>query len=230
MQDPLSEVRQALSAERFAEYRKTAIDDTEAVGRYLWNTRLCESLYPTIQFLEVALRNSLHSSISTKYGAGPFKDIPCWLDNDPPILEPDELKSVARAKRTLVEQGKPLQIGRVVAELNFGFWTSLLDLRYERFTNIFWPQLLQPTFPFMPRRIRTRKIVSSRFNNIRHLRNRVSHHEPIWHWKDLPDQHAQLVEALSWISSDLVVLARRIDRFNEVFREGWDKYRTGVLG
>lgn len=229
MQDPLLDAKTALSLERFAEYRKTAADDSEALARYTWNTRLCEALYPSLHYFEVALRNNLHSAISTRFPSGPWSDVQCWMDLTNPVLDEIERRAVNRAKGVLRDQGKPLEIGRMVAELNFGFWTSLLDVRYER-SNVFWPHLLRPTFPRMPKTDRKRRIVSARINSIRLLRNRVSHHEPIWHWRDLKSQHDGILEALSWISSDLALLLRTIDRFEEVFHEGWNRYRTGVLG
>jgi len=106
------------------------------------------------------------------------------MDASTPIQEQMERAAVGRAKDTLVKQAKPLEAGRMVAELSFGFWTSLLDVRYER-SNVLWPHLLRPTFPRMRNRDRKRKTISARINSIRLLRNRVSHHEPIWHWRDL---------------------------------------------
>jgi hypothetical protein len=50
--------------------------------------------------------------------------------------------AIARLRR----KGKPSVPGRVVAELTFGFWTNLLDVRYER-RQILWPPLLEAAFP-----------------------------------------------------------------------------------
>ncbi|WP_444945362.1 hypothetical protein ACJJIP_13825 [Microbulbifer sp. VTAC004] len=63
-----------------------------------------------------------------------------------------------------------LDAGRVIAELSFGFWTSLLDRRYKQ---VLWPRLLKTAFPEMPRRLRTRNNLSRRFQRICHLRNRI---------------------------------------------------------
>ncbi len=52
MQDPLDHLKQVISAPRFAEYARTASSDADAVGRYVWNTRLCEALYPSLNGLE----------------------------------------------------------------------------------------------------------------------------------------------------------------------------------
>lgn len=39
---------------------------------------------------------------------------------------------VSQAKNTLAVKRKPPDPGRRVAELSFGFWTALLDRRYEQ--------------------------------------------------------------------------------------------------
>lgn len=82
----------------------------------------------------------------------------------------------------LTRQHKALNPGRIIAELNFRFWTSMLDKRYEQ---VLRPQLIKTAFPYMQRKIRTRKVLSQQFHKIRQLRNRIFHHKPIWHWQDL---------------------------------------------
>jgi hypothetical protein len=36
-------------------------------------------------------------------------------------------------------------------------------------------------------------------NRIRFLRNRIFHHEPIWHWKDLGQQHKKIPQLLEYV-------------------------------
>lgn len=229
MQDLLTDFRCAISAERFAEYRRTAASDAEAVGRYVWNARLSEALYPALLHLEVSLRNNLHTAISSRFPTGPWNEVQCWLDLQQPILEVDQVREVRKAKQRLKVQSKPLDTGRIIAELNFGFWNSLLDLRYER-SNTLWPHLLKKVFPNIPRTDRKRKFLSSRINRIRTLRNRVFHFEPIWHWRDLTIQHTDLLEAIGWLSTDSLILTNAADRFDEVFHETWTRHSSGVLG
>ena len=115
-------------------------------------------------------------------------------------------------------QNKPIEPDRIIAELTFGFWTSLLDRRYERL----WHQIIRTTFPHMPRTNRTRQNLSSRFNKIRNLRNRVFHHEPIWYWQDLQQQHQDMLEALSWMSPEMKELVMTVDRFETTYNDGLD--------
>jgi hypothetical protein len=76
--------------------------------------------------LEVALRNNIHEAASRRYST------PNWLTQQPSVLHPPEQDQVTVALGRLQRSAKPTTIGRIVAELNFGFWTSLLDRRYEQ--------------------------------------------------------------------------------------------------
>ena len=73
----------------------------------------------------------------------------------------------------------------------------------------------------MPNTLRTRKTLSKRFNRIRHLRNRVFHHEPVWYWQDLAQQHQEILEAIAWIEPALKDLVMTVDRFPETYQLGY---------
>lgn len=219
-QQHLDALTPALSAERLSGYRLPADTDAlDALARYAWNVAIAEALYPTLQSVEIALRNTLHVAI-----AGQLNN-PRWLTMSSTMLAPREAATVAEAVLTLNRQGKPLTEGRLIAELSFGFWTSLLDRRYEP---ALWPSLLRPAFPSLPRRRRTRHELSRRFTQIRRLRNRAFHHEPIWHWQDLPRQHAELLEAIVWINPALAQTIRTFDRFLAVYMAGTAPLRTSI--
>lgn len=201
-----------LAAERLNAYRRAGdSDDLDSLARYTWNMAISEALYPALQCLEIALRNTLHEAVAAQFAS------PQWLTTPPPALAPREADAVAAAILTLSRQRKPATTGRLIAELNFGFWTSLLDRRYEP---TLWPVLLRPAFPYLPRRRRTRHTLSVRFTAIRRLRNRVFHHEPIWHWQDLAQQHRDVIEALHWISPPLAGVVVAVDRFPAVHAGG----------
>lgn len=209
-----------LSAERLAGYRGrpvATVSDREAFARYLWNMALAESLYPSLQALEVALRNTLHAALTQHFGCEDWYDVPGMLQHR------NEQEALVRAKASLAEIGRPLEPSRVVAELSFGFWTSLLNQRYEQ---RLWPSLLKPAFPFLPKGQRTRKTLSTRLDKVRRLRNRVFHHEPIWHWRDLGQKHSDIHEAIGWIRPMVRDLVRTVDRFPAVHAGGAQAYEA----
>lgn len=218
----VTNIERTVSAARLSVYRRpTDVGDLDAIARYLWNVALSEALYPALQTLEITLRNSLCDAITSH-----FID-PLWFDRQPPVLHQSELDKVAAAKRELLREKKPLEAGRIVAELNFGFWTSLLDRRYER---ILWPRFLKQVFPAMPRRIRTRHALSQRLNTVRKLRNRVFHHESII-TSSIPDLHArhkQILEVIAWISPAMGDTIALMDRFPATHASGILPYRSMI--
>jgi hypothetical protein len=206
-----SKLRDGTSASRLDVYRQDGDADFDVIAKYLWNVGLCEALYPAIQTLEVALRNTIHQAAVGRF----HRDD--WFDPPDSPLHAEERAAVTAAKAELGKQGKPLEGNRIVAELTFGFWVSLLNSRYER---ILWPRMLTPAFPSMPRHIRTRPTLSKRLNEIRRLRNRMFHHERISHWPNLPQCHADILEAVGWINAEWERVLTVADHFQEAYSVG----------
>lgn len=223
----LEAMRHALSPARLGSYRYGNDDEVGVLSTYLWSMALCEALYPALHGLEVALRNSLFTAGERKFAGIRHRHVPCWLDADPPILAPEERGRVDEAKSRLRSRGKPLDAPHLVAELTFGFWTALFDVRYEH-RQVLWPHMLAAVFPSIPPHLRKRKAISSRLNRVRLLRNRAFHHEPIWHWRDLREQYDAIRELLQWISPPLDSTVALNDRFPDVLASGRLAYRDGV--
>lgn len=174
---------------------------------YLWNIHLSESLYQSLCFLEITFRNALVEAITKVFG---LTEWPLEYE----LLADKEASKVINVIFELEKHKKKVTSDEIIAELTFGFWTSLLDKRYEQ---VLWPKIITKTFPFMPREIRTRKTLSKRFNRIRLLRNRVFHYEPIWHWKNLKQQYSELVEALMWLEPKANELLKQECQFLKVY-------------
>lgn len=177
----------------------------EALIAYSWNIELSQALYPRLQILEIALPNSLHNVITACYKTDYWFDLP--------FLHPREKERVIQTKDNLQKDKKPIEVGSIVAELSFGFWTSLFDVRYEHDQTL-WPKLLKSTFPFLPKGQRTRSYLSRELNRIRFLRNRTFHYEPIWHWKDLPQQHSCIIYLIKSLSISAAQYLEPLDDFN----------------
>ena len=78
--------------------------------------------------------------------------------------------------------------GKVIAELMFGFWLNLTDRRVE---HTLWVPFLHKAF--LPRTPPRRAAFNNLLEKLRQLRNRVAHHEPIFHM-DLVEAHRILRE------------------------------------
>lgn len=195
----LAQIEQSVSSERLAPYLADASGSLNiAVKLYEQNTLLSESLYGVLQGLEVALRNGMH----TELAAG-FRNSSWWMVAN---LGPDQQDMLVKAQHALTREGKPLDAGRVVAELSFGFWTSLFGRGY---TDL-WRNHLVKVFP---RRSLQRADVQTRLNSIRKLRNRVAHHEIILH-RSLQRDVNQIVDTISWINPSVAWWIRSNSSFD----------------
>lgn len=223
----LADVRPAIGHARLEAYRAGG-SDLDMLARYYWNITLGESLYPTLSGLEVTLRNSIHQA-----GATIFTN-DRWFD-DPRVLplQTREQAQLDDAKHELMRRGRPLEVGRIIAELPFAFWTGLLNAPYER--RLWHPRaalgLLPIAFPFVPNRYRSRQPIFDRVNKVRFLRNRIAHHEPIWNWNrpSLVVQHREIIETIGWMNPAVQRTIQRADRFDAVAARGLDEARARVL-
>lgn len=178
----------ALSSERLARYVAAGGGIEAGIQLYAWNCALSEALYTPLQGLEVALRNALGEKLKQAYGSDWFE-----LDPGPPITNP-LVDMVKAACEELRKRGRGTTHGRVTAELNLGFWTGLLAKRHE--TSL-WRPHFRAAFPGAPNPL-LRKEVFSRLDQIRRLRNRIAHHEPIF-VRDGAGDHAAILELIGWI-------------------------------
>lgn len=199
---------------RLKRYRLTQNeDDAILLQRYLWNIRLSEALYPALALFEVIFRNRVDQAISRVYGEDWLDE--AWLHWPQKSTYPKKQIQEKRAKlkSTAVR-------GHLVAELNMGFWTSLLEKPYKP---IIWdkPGVFETAFPGFKGKILDRpQHVFKRLERIRILRNRISHHEPIF---DMPNgldcSYKDLVEMICWLSEDGETLLRSLCRFESVWNE-----------
>jgi hypothetical protein len=102
-------------------------------------------LYPTLQAFEVGLRNSVHSALSKHFHSEN------WFDQAGRLLNWQRY-AVQEARADLTKHGKPHDAGRIVAELNFGFWHSMFNRPYEAgLWHANGAALLAAVFPHLPR-------------------------------------------------------------------------------
>src|SRR6185436_6537189 len=137
----LRRIETALSADRLhLGFRSSPTETDECViARHLYNSGLCEALFPTLHTLEIALRNSidrvLHADLPTStHGGAGVSGLPsagCWLDASSGVLGAWEQEEVRKVKQRLVREGKRVTRHRLLAGLSLGFWAGLFTRRYE---------------------------------------------------------------------------------------------------
>lgn len=203
---------------RIQPYLRVAKGDTQrALAYYYYNVELCRAFYPALHALEVALRNALDKAIqrylsehSILAARVPNPLLRSWLTMDPTlVVHTGAQASVRRAVGELLPKGadSPKKVhGDLVAALSFGFWTSLLAEAYDSdavppVDLAWWPAMKNVAFPSATEV--TMPMISRQFVSIRHFRNRVFHHEPIWpknaHQPTPSERYGEIVQSLRWI-------------------------------
>lgn len=210
----MEEYISVLSIDRLKSYELLCPSKLEGniIGAYHWNLLICETLYPFIHSVEIALRNSIHQAATRRF------DTEFWFEI---VVTDGKSKAILDdTKRDLNHRFEHVTASDIVASLTFGFWTTLIKHKtYANSHNPYrlWPDLISSVFPYYPRGDDERKNISKRFEEIKLIRNRLFHHEPIWKFKNAQS------------SQDCVAELRR--KFNDIFKAiGWmSKYKRNCL-
>ncbi len=189
------------SPERMATYIRAAQGDRErAIQLYTWNTAASAAFYGPLQGLEVVLRNAMHRSLSSVYGAD-------WYNNPRSGLDAGALNRVAAANADLLREGYVIDPPHVIAALAFGFWVSLLGrggsmsvagTAKANYDMTLWRSALHRAFPHARK---ARGDVHRPLDYLRTFRNRIAHHEPIFA-RHLVADYASIMEVTGWICPD----------------------------
>lgn len=232
----LEHAEAALSTHRLRLGFRERMSDTREMllGRHLRNMALSEALYPVLQTVELALRNSIDGSVDAAFPQSTYGSL--WLSATSPVLARRDRAEVANAEAWLGSKHKEPTHHRIVAGLSLGFWTGLFTRKYEisesssyvptpGVQTALWPRLLGDVFPHLTRRFRTREHVYGMLAPLAELRNAVFHHRPIWDEK-LNTLHVSATEAIGWISPELKAVTMDVDRFPTVHLRSEAYYRS----
>jgi len=191
-------VERIISKERLEPYLNYHKNDlSKAIAHYKSNILISESFYPLLAVLEIGLRNSIDYQLTKR-----FNDKE-WYDNKDfvKIATRFQIDRISQARTNIYSEKKEITSGRIISELSFGFWTSLFDTKFEM---TLWKNL-RLAFPNCPKNIRKRKTMSSKFNGIRKLINRIFHHEAItWNLNVLNSYKDEIIEGIEWLNKDLL--------------------------
>lgn len=171
----VNEFVSTISKPRLSKYLKHASGNTkEALQLYHWNSQLSQSLYLPLQSWDIALRNRLNQFLLWKYG-------PTWT-TDPrargAFTKNERRKLDETVERQRMNRGSTPTLDQVVADLSAGFWVALLARAYE--VPFAWRYNLTRRV-FSHGDEMARPIIAQICSRLLDLRNRVAHHEPIFH-------------------------------------------------
>jgi len=189
-------------------------ENVSLVELYEANLQLSEALYPALATLEVTLRNAIDLMLCNYFGEN-------WLFEEikkNKFLRKNDHKKLLFAYNCLTDRNSQITKGRLIAELNLGFWVNICSKRYNP---IIWYK--QGTFYSVfvnyprDRRIALREI-SEMLQSIKHLRNRVFHFEPIYKkGENLLGKYNEILTILSYLPVDEYKIFEHTCRFKDVY-------------
>lgn len=192
-------IEESLSLPRFLPYFKACAGDVDAaLHLYWWNLEVSAGFYAPLHCLEIGLRNALHVELAQRFGRPDWWAV-CGLPESGTRLVDEAVRSLRPTS------GRTPTADDVVAALSFGFWVSLLSRGNEQ---LLWRPALYRAF--RPNYRGPRAALHQHFEHMRHFRNRIMHHEPIY------DRHLQadldrIYELVGFFSPAMVSELRRID-------------------
>lgn len=167
---------QAISKPRLSKYlQETTGNLRQALLLYHWNSQLSQALYLPLQSWEIALRNKLNSFLCYKYDEH-------WPHNPKAVrnlTHKDRKRLQTTIDRQSIERSTQYpETNHIVADLSAGFWVSQLGKSYA--VPYVWQSNLKFRV-FTNDHALTRNVASEICDDLLDLRNRVAHHEPIFH-------------------------------------------------
>jgi hypothetical protein len=178
-------------------------DSLEALDLYAWNADVSGALLIPLHICEVAIRNAVAEAIENVYG-----DRWPWSVGFERSL-PNPRQVYSPKKDLFNTRSKEQTTGKVIPELKFAFWQSIFTSRHHQ---RFWHPYLENLFPNMDTALSIedrRKLIYSELEQIRRLRNRIAHHEPIF-TRNLTDDYQKI---LSLVGYRCAVTAKWLDDY-----------------
>jgi len=210
-----------LSQERLTTYYYNGrYSDLMALRRYRYNLDLSSSVYEAISILEVVLRNSIVLAWQNHYGDPNWP----WSKLNIPTVKKYQftLNDIDKAVSKIVKRKARGSVinGDVVSELTFGFWLYCFDAKFDYVNK----SIITDIFPHDSERtknlIEDVRRIKSDLIPIWKLRNRVSHHEPIFHLRDLKSRFDNIRKLISYIEPSCLQL-HDPNGFNSTLSKGW---------
>lgn len=170
---PIHEVEWILSAGRFSTYLRAAQGDTtRALELYAWNAQVSAALMVPSHFAEVAVRNAVDEVLTVVYGSR----WPWSTTLEQALPTPARGFNPRRELcQTRIGHTTP---GKVVADLKFAFWENMFTSRHDE---RLWRPHLMRVFPHAETTdvSALRRAIYHDLDEVRRLRNRIAHHEPL---------------------------------------------------
>lgn len=172
-------LRRTLSASRLSTYELATSHCstdvlTKAVQLYHWNANVSGCFLFPLQLSEVVIRNAVSDALVMVYGQA----WPWSLGFERSLPDPNYGYSPRKDLQQARKAAK--NMGQVIPELKFVFWQKMFTKRHDA---RIWQAHLYHVLPNLvkAKRIETlRSEIYDHLEEVRMLRNRIAHHEPIF--------------------------------------------------
>lgn len=179
-----------------------------------------------VNILEIAVRNAIHDKLVERTSRGD------WWSDAHLYLCGTEREAINSAIANLQRRGTPNPTSdQVIAATSFGLWVGLTGAGIPRnnlygYETTLWQPRLRHAFPH--RGERRRKYIHAKLNEIRVLRNRIAHHEPIY---AVPLQaiYDAMLELVGMIDPEAVAFIASHSRAQQVIDGYRDAIETGKI-
>lgn len=212
----LQALRASLSAARVATYETATVGAglpvERAVELYAWNAQVSGVFLIPLHICEVVVRNAVSEALTLRYGTewpwsvGLLRSLPTCAG--PRYDARTDLSRTREKHRTT---------GGVVAELKNVFWEKQFTKRNDQ---RLWEPYLFQLFPNLNPsgsvKLHRRRIACD-LETVRHLRNRIAHHEPIFN-RNLHGDFQKICELVELRCSDTASMMLQAHRVMEALK------------
>lgn len=184
-----------------------------ALRLYSWNISAATALWGPIGVMEVVVRNSINAQMRDRAGRDD------WWEASNTYLMDREQGILNSAIEKLQRRGNATpSADDVVAATSFGLWTGLTSEGLARhptlsYETTYWQPRLHRAFPNLGG-VR-RKQLHRQLDDVRQIRNRIAHHEPIFK-SDLAKVCENIATIAGYVSTDAAAYIRDSHRMGDV--------------
>jgi hypothetical protein len=206
-------VTRSLSLPRIGTYEKAVVAAGDvggaALALYEWNAKVSGAFMAPLHICKVVIRNAISDALTALYG-----DRWPWS----PAFErslPSPPNGYNPRSDLLACRRRHVNTGKVIPELKFVFWQKMFTGRYDmRLWDVHLRGVL-PNLDPVKNVAELRQEIYSDLEDVRLLRNRIAHHEPIFRRKlaDDLDKINALLRFRCQLTADWMMNGQRVTEY-----------------
>lgn len=216
-----NDFERALSKPRIGRFLIAAKQDkNKALILYRQNIELSKTLFGLLSIFEVTIRNYIDKHYREKFADNEWLKNQCGqggMFSHPSFIKYG-FEPRTKILTTIAKLGSKYTHGRLVAELSFGFWNYM----FAPIQFLVGGQSLHKIYEKRPKGTNQKQIFNE-LDEIRSLRNRIAHHEPlIFNSKDqistgqTKKTYGIILKHTEWLGFDPLKLYHKLDNMNEL--------------